>query len=220
MGRAKVSERDGYQTLREAIVSGELQPNERLVEAELGATYGLGRAAIRGAFARLEQEGLILRERHRGAKVRLVSQSEAVEILEARAALEALAVRHTAQHATNAEVQELRGMVAEMRRLLDSGDLLRVSEVNGRLHRRMLELSGHRTAIRLCATLASQVVRFQFRTILVPGRPERSFAEHTAVVDAIAAHDPDAAERALRTHLHHVAEALRTGTALAQREAQ
>jgi DNA-binding GntR family transcriptional regulator len=204
-----VSEHDGYETLREAIVSGELQPNQRLVEAELGATYGLGRAAIRTAFARLEQEGLIQRERHRGAKVRLVSEAEAVEVLEARAALEGLAVRHTAERAGDAEVEELRGMLAEMRGLLDADDLLGVSEVNGRLHRRMLELSGHGTAIRLCATLASQIVRFQYRTILVPGRPERSFAEHTAVVDAIAAHDPDAAERALRLHLSHVAEALR-----------
>jgi DNA-binding GntR family transcriptional regulator len=204
-----MTDRDGYALLRDAIVSGELQPNQRLVEADLTATYGLGRAEIRNAFVRLEHDGLVERERHRGAKVRLVSEQEAVEILEARAALESLAVRYAALNATAGNVEELRGMLAEMRRLLDSGDLMAVSDVNARLHRRILELSGHTTAMRLCSLLKSQIVRFQFRTILVPGRPEQSFGEHTAVVDAIEAHDADAAERTMRLHLSHVADALR-----------
>jgi DNA-binding GntR family transcriptional regulator len=200
---------DGYATLRRAIVSGELQPNQRLVEAELGAAYGLGRAAIRTAFVRLEQDGLVSREPHRGARVRLVSDEEAIEIIEARAALEGVAVRQAADRASEDEIAELRTILATMRGLLDAGDLIAVSDANARLHRRLLEISGHGTAQRLCSLLHSQIVRFQYRTILVPGRPERSFAEHTAVVDAIAARDPDGAERALRTHLDHVAEALR-----------
>ena len=53
-------------------------------------------------------------------------------------------------------------------------------------------------------------MRFQYRTGLVPGRPERSYAEHTEIVEAIAARDPDAAELAMRSHLSHVAEALRS----------
>jgi DNA-binding GntR family transcriptional regulator len=200
---------DGYATLRRAIVSGELQPNQRLVEAELGAAYGLGRAAIRTAFVRLEQDGLVSREPHRGARVRLVSDEEAIEIVEARAALEGVAVRQAAGRASEDEIAELRTILATMRGLLDAGDLIAVSDANARLHRRLLEISGHGTAQRLCSLLHSQIVRFQYRTILVPGRPERSFAEHTAVVDAIAARDPEAAETALRTHLDHVAEALR-----------
>ena len=76
------------------------------------------------------------------------------------------------------------------------------------LHARLLELSGNVTVQRLVAGLKSQLVRFQYRTILVPGRSERSFAEHSAIVDAVAAGDPDAAEVAMRTHLTHVAEAL------------
>jgi DNA-binding GntR family transcriptional regulator len=204
-----VSEHDGYATLRRAIVSGELQPNQRLVEAELGATYGLGRAALRTAFVRLEQDGLVLRERHRGARVRLVSEEEAVEILEARAALEGVAIRRTAAAATDADIGELRALLVRMRERLDAGDLIAVSALNGDLHRRLLEMSDHGTAQRLCSLLHSQTVRFQYRTILVPGRPERSLAEHSAVVDAIAAHDPDAAERALREHLDNVTDTLR-----------
>src|SRR5262249_61685517 len=77
--------------LREAIVTGRLQPNERLIESDLARSLGVSRTLIRTALARLEQEGLVEHERHRGARVRLVEHTEAVEILEARAVLEGLA---------------------------------------------------------------------------------------------------------------------------------
>ena len=119
--------------LRDAITSGALQPSQRLIEAELSETFGLSRAAVRTALVRLEQDGLVSHERHRGAKVRLVTEREAVEIVEARAALESLAVRSAALNATKGDVAELRGLLREMRSLLKAGDLFRVSDVNARL---------------------------------------------------------------------------------------
>lgn len=195
--------------LRAAIVQGRLLPNERLVEADLTRRLGVGRSAVRSALARLEHEGLVELEPHRGARVRFVSVAEAVEILEARAALEGLAVREAAARATDHDVSDLRAILGEMRRRLDGGDLLAASDVNATLHRRLLEIGGHATANRLIDTLRSQLVRFTYRTILLAGRSERSFSEHAAIVDAVAAHDGRAAEAAMRTHLSHVADALR-----------
>jgi len=194
--------------LREAIVTGRLQPNERLIESDLARSMGVSRTIVRTALARLEHEGLVEHERHRGARVRLVDESEAVEILETRAVLEGLAARRAAERATPEEVAELREIVTGMRQLRESGDLLRVSDENARLHRRMVEIAGHGTAQRLIAALNSQMVRFAYRTILLPGRSERSLAEHEALVQAIADGDPEAAELAMRTHLSQVAEAL------------
>ncbi|MBX5442560.1 MAG: GntR family transcriptional regulator [Solirubrobacteraceae bacterium] len=199
---------DCYARLRAAIVSGELQPNERLVELELSERLGFGRAAIRTALVRLEADGLVERERNRGAKVRMVSQREASEILEARAVLEGLAARHAALHATPEDVERLRGVLRRMRELLDAGDLVGASDEQAVLHQTIAELSGHATALRLISGLRSQVVRYQYRTILVPGRPGESFEEHSAIVDAIAAGDPDAAEAAMRRHLANVAGTL------------
>lgn len=195
--------------LRDAIVTGRLQPNERLIETELARTLGVGRSAVRTALARLEQEGLVEHERNRGAKVRLIGKHEAVEILEARAVLEGLAAREAADNASPRDVEDLRAILAQMRSLLDRGDLLGASDQNAVLHGRLLEIARHGTAERLISTLKSQLVRFQYRTILLPGRSERSFAEHRAVVEAVAAGDADAAEEAMRTHLSHVADALR-----------
>jgi DNA-binding GntR family transcriptional regulator len=195
--------------LRADIVAGRLLPNQRLVEADLTQRLGVGRAAVRTALVRLAHEGLVELEPHRGARVRRVAVAEAVEILQARAVLEGLAVRRAARHATAEDVVELRAILAEMRRLLDAGDLVAASDTNAVLHKRLREIGGHDTANRLIAGLRSQLVRFAYRTILVPGRSERSFAEHTAIVDAIAAGDPRAAEDAMRIHLSHVADALR-----------
>ncbi len=200
---------DGYHVLREAIVSGELLPSERLVEEDLSRRLGVGRAAVRMALVRLEHDGLVERERHRGARVRRVSDEEAVEILEVRAALEGLAARQAAQRATPEDVRALRRIVREMAALRERGDLMAVSDANASLHRRILEISGHETVRRLSGMMISQIVRYQYRTVLLPGRPEKSHREHTAIVDAIAAGDGDAAERAMRRHLSHVAAALR-----------
>jgi DNA-binding GntR family transcriptional regulator len=200
---------DPYEQLREAIVSGRLQPNERLVEADLTESLGAGRTAVRTALARLAQDGLIEHTRNRGARVRMIGEDEAVEILEARSVLEALAARRAAERATEQDAADLRALVAEMRARLDAGDPLGASDHNALLHRRLLDIAGHATVDRLVGTLNSHLVRFQYRTILVPGRAERSFAEHTAIVEAVAAGDPDAAEAAMRTHLAHATAALR-----------
>jgi len=195
--------------LREAIVTGRFQPNERLVEVELTRMLGAGRSAVRTALARLEQEGLVEHVRNRGARVRLVGKREALEILEARAALEGLVAMHAARRATAGDRAALREILAEMRRLLDRGDLIGASDENAVLHRRLMLIAEHHTASRLILTLKSQMVRFQYRTILVPGRAESSFAEHRAIVDAVAAGDGEAAQEAMGVHLANVARALR-----------
>ena len=86
-----------YEKLRAAIVRGEIAPNSRLVESDVVTSFDMTRAAVRNALIRLEQEGLVVREPHRGARVRQVTDIEAVEILQARAVLEGLAVRVTAE---------------------------------------------------------------------------------------------------------------------------
>jgi DNA-binding GntR family transcriptional regulator len=203
-----VSEPDAYAALHAAIVAGELSPGERLIEEELAERLGLSRGAVRGAILRLGHEGLVVRERNRGARVRRFTPAEAIEILEARAALESLAAGYAAMRRTEDEARELRGILADMARLLDEGELLSISERNAVLHRRILEISRHAVARDICSRLHSQMVRFQFRTVLAPGRPPKSLAEHDRIVSAIVAHDRAGAEQAMRDHLTNVTFAL------------
>lgn len=201
---------EGYERLYQAILRGEFQPNERLIEMELAQRYEVGRAAIRTALARLEQDGLVEREPNRGARVRALSEEEAVETLEARAVLEGLAARYAARNVTDDDIADLRVIIGEMEACLAEGDLLGISEGNSRLHSRLLQIANNKTVERLIERLHAQHVRSQFRLILVPGRPPRSVAEHRAIVEAVATRDPDAAEAAMRNHLANTVETLRT----------
>jgi DNA-binding GntR family transcriptional regulator len=90
---------EGYERLYQAILRGDFQPNERLIEMDLAQRYNVGRAAIRTALARLEQDGLVEREPNRGARVRAISEEEAVETLEARAVLARRAAHGAAERA-------------------------------------------------------------------------------------------------------------------------
>jgi DNA-binding GntR family transcriptional regulator len=197
-----------YAALHAAIVAGELSPGERLIEEELAERLGVSRGAVREAILRLGHEGLVVRERNRGARVRRFTVDEAVEILEARAALESLAAGYAALRRTEDEARELVSLVDEMETLRAGGELLAMSERNAVMHRRILEISGHAIARDICARLHSQMVRFQFRTVLAPGRSQKSLAEHRRIVTAIAAGDRPAAEQAMREHLTSVAATL------------
>lgn len=207
-----------YDQLREDIISGRVMPNERLVEADLSERLSCSRTTVRTILIRLEHEGLVVREPNRGAHVRLISEAEAVEITEARAALEALAAYQAALHADATDILEIQSILSEMAPLLETGDLLSYSNANRRLHARILEASRHSTVQRLVADLKAQLVRFQYRTILVPGRSQHSLSEHTALVDAICRHDPDAASAAMTTHLSGVATTLRSTTSTSSKE--
>jgi DNA-binding GntR family transcriptional regulator len=206
--KRRLHDDEGYMRLREAIVRGELVPNQRLVEADMSSAFKMPRAAVRTALLRLEHEGLIEREPHRGARVRLVSEHEAVEILQARAAVEGLAASQAALKITPAGADELRAVLERQHAALDAQDLMGASDVNAQLHAKIVELSGHVTAQRLIRALNSQMVRFQFRTILIPGRPSQSLAEHSAIVEAVATGHAEKADRAMHRHLNNVAKAL------------
>jgi DNA-binding GntR family transcriptional regulator len=199
---------DPCDRLREAIVSGEFQPNERLVEADLSVRFGAGRTAIRAALAVLDQEGLIVREPNRGARVRLISAREALEIEQVRNALERLLARSAAMRATVGDVADLRTILDAMTERLRETDSLGYMQLNPQLHRRIWKISDNQVATKMLVTLKSQSIRFQYGTILRPGRPEQSLREHHAIVAAIAAHDPDACDAAMAEHLGHVLETL------------
>jgi DNA-binding GntR family transcriptional regulator len=203
-----VSEPDAYAALHAAIVAGELSPGERLIEEELADQLEVSRGAVRGAILQLGHEGLVVRERNRGARVRRFTVAEAIEILEARAALESLAAGYAALRRTADEARELEALIAEMERLHAEGELLAMSERNAVLHRRILEMSRHDVARDICSRLHSQVVRFQFRTVLAPGRPQKSIVEHGRIVAAIVAGDREGAEQAMGAHLTNVAGTL------------
>jgi DNA-binding GntR family transcriptional regulator len=200
--------RTAADAIRDAIVSGEFGPNQRLVEADLSEQFDTSRASVRNALVQLATEGLVERIQNRGARVRAVSLDEAIEITEVRMALEGLCAAKAAEHVTEADRAVLQDIGAAMRAAVASGDVLGYSDLNRRLHAHILTMSRQRTACGVLERLHGQNVRHQFRLAMHPGRPAVSLPQHLAVIDAVCSGDADAAEAAMRAHLRSVLVAL------------
>jgi len=209
MPRPALAETDISAQLREAIARGQFSPNERLVEAELAERYSVNRAHIRTALAVLDREGLVVRLPHRGARVRIISDAEAIEIAETRLAIEAMVARQATLRGDAKGRASLRQIEKDMRRAVTQSDVALYSQCNAALHRELQRMAGNATADRILNTLKSHLVRLQYRVILLPGRPRGSLAEHVAIVKAVCAGDADAAERAMRKHLTSFARLLK-----------
>jgi DNA-binding GntR family transcriptional regulator len=195
-------------SLRAAISRGDLSPGHRLVEADLVETLGVSRGSVRLAIDALVAEGLVERIPNRGARVRVVSVEEAVAITECRGPLEALLARKAAERITDAEIDRLRAHLHTMAGAVESGDVLKYSELIQQLHGMVAEAARHPVAADLVGRLQAQLVRHQFRLSLRPGRPGVSLGELTGLVEAITDRDPDRADAAALAHFRSVIAAL------------
>jgi DNA-binding GntR family transcriptional regulator len=209
LGETDTTDRpDLTQQIRDAILDAQFAPHQRLIEADLSERYGASRASVRNALLNLAGEGLVERLPNRGARVRAISVDEAIEIVEVRIGLETLCARKAAENVTASDAAQLRALRDDIERAIGSGDLMAYSRLNQELDRRIRDLSRHGTATQLLERLRAQSARHQFRLAFHPGRAATSAPEHIAIIDAILAKDPDAAEAATRAHLSGIVEVL------------
>lgn len=195
--------------MRDAILRGELSPGQRLVESELTDRFGAKRGTVRQALVHLEGEGIVERERNRGARVRPISLQDAIEITEARAVLEGLCAAKAAELITDEQRDELRTVGHGMQVAVDDGDVVAYSALAQDVHARIREFSGQATVTHLLERLRYQSVRYHFSVALLPGRPRIGLREHLQVIEAVAEGTPSEAERVMREHLSNVIDALR-----------
>ncbi|GAB2978057.1 hypothetical protein GCM10023080_048920 [Streptomyces pseudoechinosporeus] len=195
--------------LRQAILGGEMSPAQRLVENELAEQFGVTRASVRAALIDLAGEGLVERIPNRGSRVRVVTVEEAVAITECRMVLEGLCAAKAAVEATDDQLTELADLGTAMSKAVADGEPMTYSGLNQELHAKIRHFSGQQVAVELLDRLNAQLVRHRFQLALRPGRPQQSVNEHLAMIEAIRARDPQAADAAARAHLASVIDALR-----------
>lgn len=205
-----VSQADVAEAIRRGILDGDLAPRQRLVEAELCESLGASRGAVRGALIDLAHEGLVERIANRGARVRVVSIEEAVQITEVRMAIEGLCAAKAATAVTDAQIEDLRALGRDMRRCVEAGDVVAYTGLNQRLHDTIIAIADQPVAAEMLSRLRARNVRHQFRLAYRPGRPRVSLPQHLKIIDAICDRDPARAEAAIRAHLSSVVDALLT----------
>ncbi len=187
------------------ILSGELAPGAKLTEAMLADRLGVSRGPIREAFRMLEEAGLVRLEKNRGVFVRSIPMDEAMEIYDLRAMIDESVGRQLAVRITPDQVQQLRGLVEQMERLVKDGHNTSASDPYHRLnlefHDRLVEFAGNRKLHTLYRRLVNELSLFRRLNLADGGQIPVSVAEHRAILKAIVAGDADAAGQALRAHV-------------------
>ena len=193
-------------SLRARIVTGELIPGTRLSEQEIATSYGLSRQPVREAFIRLAGEKLLEVRPQRGTYVRKIDLVEVETSRFVREAVEADIAKLAAREADAAAVTELRRQMARQTEIAGSAGSSFV-ELDELFHTTLAEIAGRAGAWSYLQPIKMHMDRVRHLTA-AEFPVDRLVGQHGAIVEAIAAHDPEAAETATRTHLRGVLDDL------------
>jgi DNA-binding GntR family transcriptional regulator len=193
-----------YEDLRSLLLSGSIEPNTRLTEADLTSRFNVSRSTMRAVLVHLTQEGYVTSEVNRGVRTRSFTPEEAEDILEARETLESALAGKAAERATEDEIRELRVTLDAMADAQARGDQAAYSQGNRRFHQQVKAAAHQHTLARAYDTLLYPLVMRQYRNLRAHHPRAGSFEEHQAIFLAIVTRNPEAAVAAMR---HHVAAA-------------
>jgi DNA-binding GntR family transcriptional regulator len=197
-----------HELLREKIAGVELLPGAPLSEKAISEGYGVSRTPVREALLRLAAERLIDIFPQRGtfvSRIRLDSVRDGMVI---RQALESVAVREAAARATDLDVADLRARLERQRVSDRSSDLRSFHAEDEGFHQHIADIAGHPNLWRVVRQEKVQIDRCRVLYLPISDRRGVVIDEHTAIVDALDARDPDAAERAMQVHLAGVFPAI------------
>lgn len=151
--------------LRDAIIAHELEPGRRLAEDDLANQMGVSRGPVREALARLEREGLVVIERHKGARIASWGRADVEEIFSLRLVLEQLAIEWACKNATAADINALESVVKEFRKLSDKQRTIKaVSKLDLEFHTAVFDAAHHDRLSRAWEILRSQIHSFLIYT--------------------------------------------------------
>ena len=191
-----------YLTLREGILHGALMAGQPLGEIQLAAAFGRSRTPIREAILKLESEGLAERVPRRGLVVGHITREEVLEVYAVREVLNGLSARLAAHGMLPAELDRLTWLNERFRAAVLADDAKAMRQVNLEFHDSVCRASRNSLLQELTRRISERVQRFGATTMMIPGRGLEAAAEHDALIEAIRARDPDAAERISRSHVN------------------
>lgn len=190
-----------YEYLREQIINGTYAPGQRMTLAELSAELDLSHMPVREALLKLEREGLLVSEPHKGMRVARPSLRDAQELFAIRCELEGLAA-FLACTAEDADlVADLEAINTDFAAAYQAQDFTAMGAANWTFHRRILQAAGSAQLSRFLEDVWTGSARYRLGYQLIPGRALHTITEHQAIIEAIAAGRPDAAREAARAHI-------------------
>ena len=196
-----------FNTLRQAILRGELKPGERLMEIQLANKLGVSRTPVREAIRKLELEGLVLMIPRKGAEVADITEKSLMDVLEVRKALEELAVQLCCDKITGKEIEELHRAADDFRRILKtSDDVTEIAEADVRFHDIIYLATGNQKLIQILNNLREQMYRYRVECIKRKESHPILIAEHEEIIRRIENKEKKEAADIVCRHIDNQAE--------------
>ncbi len=189
---------DVAERLRQQIYRRELGPGAWIDEQRLALEFGISLTPLREALKVLAVEGLVTMKLGRGAYVTEVGRAEVAQVYHVLALLESDAAGTVARQADAAQRARLQQLHAQLEREVHRRDAFFAT--NERWHQALLEIAGNRWSLQVVTDLRKLMKLARHHSLFKQGRLADSLAEHRAIMDAIAAHDAEAATRLMRAH--------------------
>ena len=203
-----------FNTLRQAILRGELQPGERLLEIHLADKLGVSRTPIREAIRKLELEGLVFMIPRKGAVVAEITEKSLRDVLEVRRALEELAMKLACEKILDEEIEELKVAAKEFEDALKTGDVTVYAEADVKFHDIIYRTTDNQRLIQLLYNLREQMYRYRVEYLKRDDSHDTLLAEHQYIIETLEKRNTDEAIKAICAHIDNqvtaVADTIRT----------
>lgn len=190
-----------FNTLRKAILTGELKPGERLMEIHLANQLGVSRTPIREAIRKLELEGLVIMIPRRGAEVAQITEKSLKDVLEVRRALDALCVELACDRISAEEQEQLKRTCDEFVRATETKDATIIAKADVAFHDIIVQATGNQRLIQLINNLSEQMYRYRFEYIKDEIRHDSLIEEHRIIYESIVKRDKKKAADTAKLHI-------------------
>lgn len=190
-----------FNTLRQAILRGELKPGERLLEIHLANKLGVSRTPIREAIRKLELEGLVLMIPRKGAVVAEITEKSLRDVLEVRRALEELAMKLACEKILDEEIEELKVASKEFENALKTGDVTVYAEADVKFHDIIYRTTDNQRLIQLLYNLREQMYRYRVEYLKREDSHETLLAEHQYIIETLEKRNAKEAVKAVCEHI-------------------
>ena len=204
-----------FNTLRQAILRGELKPGERLMEIQLANKLGVSRTPIREAIRKLELEGLVLMIPRKGAEVAEIREKGLRDVLEVRKALEELSVQLACDRITPEQISELEKAAAEFGRASKYEDVTEIAQADVKFHDVIYQASDNQRLMQLLNNLGEQMYRYRVEYLKNAAVFGQLVEEHEKLIRHIKNHEKEMAVKIICEHIDNqvitVSDRIRTG---------
>lgn len=190
-----------FNTLRQAILTGELKPGERLMEIHLADKLGVSRTPIREAIRKLELEGLVTMIPRRGAEVAQITEKNLKDVLEVRRALDALCAELACDRINQEEKQQLKEACSAFEAATKTRDAKIIAQADVALHDIIVAATGNQRLIQLIHNLSEQMYRYRFEYIKDESQHDMLVKEHRIIYESIINNDKVTAAKVAKLHI-------------------